>query len=379
MKLLDRRSFLAALAAALAGPGRAAAGGPVYLSACLDSGGREGDSVAAFDGDGRLLYATRLPARGHGAAARPGHGEVVVFARRPGNWAAVVERTTGRVLRLITTPPDRHFFGHGTFSPDGRLLYATENRAGADDPGAGEGVLGIYDAAAAYARVDERPTHGLGPHDLALLPGGPILIANGGTRTQPGTGREILNPDAMAPSLVLLDPASGRALLKADLGPALRGLSIRHLAVAGDGEAVFACQWEGAPEDGPLLVGVLPRGGPPRLLPMPEDDLAALDNYVGSVALCGAERVIAATSPRGNTVAFFERGSGRYLGRRRMPDVCGVAPAAPAAGAAAGLFVVTSGHAGVATLGALDGQALRRLGGSDLAARAWDNHVRVLG
>ena len=85
-----------------------------------------------------------------------------MFARRPSNWAAVVDRGTGRVRLVVTTPPERHFFGHGVFSPDGRLLYATENRAGIDDPDAGAGVLGIYDAGAGYRRVGERPTHGSG-------------------------------------------------------------------------------------------------------------------------------------------------------------------------------------------------------------------------
>jgi hypothetical protein len=395
--MLDRRSFLAVLGTSLTTahlglPGRASASRetPVFVAACMDPTEHGAASVAAFDSEGRRLFATRLPARGHDAVARPGSREVVVFARRPGNWAAVVDRHTGKVSRIVTTPPERHFFGHGAFSPDGRLLYATENRAGADDPGAGEGVLGIYDAAAGYARVGELPTHGLGPHDLALLPGSvgvsPMLVANGGTRTQPGTGREILNLDAMQPSLAVVDVATGDALLKVELEPELRGLSIRHLAVAADGEAVFACQWEGDPTDGPPLVGLLSRGGATRFLEMPDDELAGLNNYIGSVRLDAAERVVAATSPRGNTVAFWDRASGRYLGRRKMSDVCGIAPMPPAASngtrqsdpAVAGLFVVSSGNAGVATIRPADDREIRRIGGTELGAYAWDNHILAL-
>jgi uncharacterized protein len=202
-----------------------------------------------------------------------------------------------------------------------------------------------------------------------------MLVANGGTRTQPGTGREILNPEAMEPSLSLVDLATGDAVLTAGLGPDLRGLSIRHLAVAGDGEAVFACQWEGDPEEGPPLVGLLSPDGATRLLDMPDDDLASLSNYVGSVALDASERVIAATSPRGGTVAFWDRRSGRFLGHRAIPDVCGVAPMGQGR-TGAELFVVSSGNAGVAVLGPADERdALRRLGGSDLGAYAWDNHI----
>jgi hypothetical protein len=363
---IDRRSFLAALGAALATPTRAATDEPIYLSACGDGEGAA--AVAAFGEDGRLLYATRLPARGHDATARPASDDVVVFARRPGNWAAVVDRRNGAVRQVILSPADRHFFGHGVFSPDGRLLYATENVVES-----GDGVLGVYDAAGGYRRVGEMPTCGPGPHDLALVPGAAapaILIANGGTRTRPESGREILNPDEMEPSLAIIDPRTGACLVKAELGAALRGLSIRHLAVAPDGTAVFGCQCE--MEDGaepPLLVGVLDRNGRAELIGMPDDDLAALDNYVGSVALDASGRLVAATSPRGSTIAFFDLAERRYVGRRRLSDVCGVAAAGPP-----DLFVVTSGNAGVRWAGTARGD-LATFGGAALQRRMWDNHL----
>ncbi|GJD96092.1 DUF1513 domain-containing protein [Methylobacterium iners] len=373
--MLDRRSFLASLGAALAAgldprAARAGAAPPVFVSAAMESGDGEGAAIAAFDLDGGLLFRTRLPARGHDVTARPGSPEIVVFARRPGNWAAVVDRGTGTVGRVITTPPERHFFGHGTFSPDGRLLYATENRVRT-----GEGALGLYDATAGYRRVGELPTHGIGPHDLALMAGGLLLVANGGTRTHPETGREILNPDGMRPSLALIDPSTGEARNRVDLGPALRPLSIRHLAVAGDGEAVFACQWEGDRAEGSPLVGLLDRSGATRFLDMPEEDLASLDNYVGSVALSASEGIIAATSPRGGTAAFWERASGRYLGRRPLRDVCGIAPVRDGPGAREA-FLVSSGHEGARVM-AIDAPEARRLAGA-LPAMAWDNHLRRL-
>ena len=48
----------------------------------------------------------------------------------------------------------RHFFGHGVFSPDGKLLYATEN-----DFEAARGVIGVYDVRpATRASANSRPT-----------------------------------------------------------------------------------------------------------------------------------------------------------------------------------------------------------------------------
>ncbi|QFU16758.1 DUF1513 domain-containing protein [Microvirga thermotolerans] len=369
---IDRRSFLAALGATVASGfyprrGHALAERPLFVSACFAGDGKSA-SVAVFSLDGEMLFSTRLPERGHDIAIRPASSDLVVFARRPGNWAAVVDRTSGTVRRVVTAPEGRHFYGHGVFSADGGLLYATEN-----DIAKGDGLLGIYDARNGYARVGEMPSFGIGPHDLAYLPGHrTIVVANGGIRTNPETGREILNRDRMEPSLAIVDPVAGTVLLKVDLGPDLRGLSIRHLAVTPRGETVFGCQFEGDEAEMPPLVGVLMPDGRTRFLDMPEDALDAMKNYVGSVTLDASGRIAAAASPVGNTLAFWDLDAGRFIGRRRMSDVCGIAPAP-----VEGVFLATSGNAGV-RLAPVSGNDLKPLGGTDLARWAWDNHLRAL-
>jgi len=67
------------------------------------------------------------------------------------------------------------------FARDGRTLFATETAIET-----GDGVLGIYDAAADYRRRGEVPTHGLDPHEVRLMPDGrTLVIANGGILTHP--------------------------------------------------------------------------------------------------------------------------------------------------------------------------------------------------
>ncbi len=363
---IDRRSFLAALGAAIGtglAPRKALAAEPVYVSACADAAG--GYHVAAFSVDGRMQFSTNLPSRGHDITLRPGHQELVVFARRPGNWMASLHAESGIVRQVVTASPGRHFYGHGTFSKDGRLLFATENRIDT-----GEGILGIYDADAGYRRIGEMVTNGPGPHDLAFLPGGErLVVANGGTRTHPNSGRTILNAGALEPSLAFIRPGTGEVENLVELPRELRNLSIRHLACAPDGEVAFGCQFKGDPFDTVPLVGLLTPDGTATLLDMPEDDLASMANYVGSITLDRSGEIIAATSPRGNVVAFWDRSSRRYLGRKRMSDVCGVAPAP---GTAA--FLVTSGNAGVG-LTQVDGRTIEQVGG-DLGRWVWDNHTR---
>jgi uncharacterized protein len=370
--VIDRRSFMAALGAAVAGtltPRSVFAQDtqPLFVSACLDTD--KAASVAVFSLDGHMLFRTRLPERGHDIAIRPHAPDLVVFARRPGNWAAIIDRRTGNVIQVITSPPGRHFYGHGVFSADGGLLYATENRMAT-----GEGVLGLYDARAGYRRVGEMPSFGIGPHDLAFLPGHRhMVVANGGIRTHPDTGRESLNKDDMEPSLALIDPAAETIVHAVDFGPTLKGLSIRHLAVTPAGETVFGCQYTGDPEEMPALVGTMTPDGTTRFLEMPEDDLASMENYIGSVSLDASGRIAAATSPNGNTMAWWDLPTGRYLGRRRMSDVCGIAPTP-----LEGVFLATSGNAGV-RLAPVAKADLQALGGTEIDRWIWDNHVRRIG
>lgn len=364
---IDRRSFMLALASTfLAGGARGGASERLYVSSVNDA---EGVShLTVFSADGGTLFRTQLPARGHDIALNPVNADLAVFARRPGDWLAVIDRNAGQVRKLVRSPAQRHFYGHGLYAADGRLLYATENNLET-----GQGVLGVYDVGRGYARIGEQPTHGIGPHDVSFMPDQKhLLVANGGARTDPLTGREILNRNKMEPSLSLVDPVSGEVKAMTVLQKSMSGLSFRHLAVAQDGEAVFACQYEGEPEEMPLLVGTLKPNGQLRMLEMPDEDLYRLNNYLGAVALDGTGRLICATSPRGGMAAFWDRETGRYLGLSPMPDVCGVA-AAPHSGT----FVLSSGNAGVKMARAGVGE-LASVRGSDLDRYMWDNHIRIV-
>ncbi|HMQ58557.1 MAG TPA: DUF1513 domain-containing protein, partial [Rhizobiaceae bacterium] len=166
------------------------------------------DGLAGFsvlDGDGTILRDVALPDRGHDVAADRTGRWIVAFARRPGRFAVAVDRTGDSAPIAFATPPDRHFFGHGVFSPDGALLYATEN-----DFDAAAGVIGIYDATAGFVRIGEFPTFGMDPHELLLLGDGRTLaIANGGIETHPDYGRAKLNLSTMQPCVVFIDRENG--------------------------------------------------------------------------------------------------------------------------------------------------------------------------
>jgi hypothetical protein len=373
---LNRRGFiagaggaaLAALAAPAAPVGRPARGRrpapPLVVGCGADRAG--GYLAAGLDGGGARLFERPLPARGHGVAFHPARPHCAVFARRPGTFAWVLDTATGAVVRAVEPAAGRHFYGHGAFSRDGRLMFAAEN-----DYPAGRGVLGVYDVEAGYRRIGEMPSHGVGPHDLALLPDGATLaVANGGIRTHPDQGRAKLNLATMAPNLAYLEAASGRLLELAELPAHLHKLSIRHLAVDRRGRVAIAMQYEGSRRDRVPLVGLHERGGGVRLFSAPGPIERRLRHYTGSIAFDATGRLLAVSGPRGHLITLWDAASGEFMTHVEALDASGLAPTGEP-----GQFLVSGGDGALRAIDARRGDS-RVLAAPD-GARRWDNHLGV--
>ena len=369
--LLRRRRFLEASLGAVCGAfgtralARPTAATPHYASAFSTAEGMP--KAGVFSGEGEMLAAWPLPGRGHAVAGHPGRSEIVVFARRPGTFALVFNPLSDAPPRHIESRPDRHFYGHGAYSADGRWLFATEN-----DFDRGRGCIGVYDAVAGYRREHEFEAYGIGPHEIALLGDGrQLLVANGGIQTHPARGRRKLNLASMSPSLAYIDSASGALLQQHRLPPALHQLSIRHLAVAPDGQVVLGMQYEG-PRDRQVPLVAFQRGGEDIEVAMTEPGaLRAMRHYVGSVAVDAAGQIAVATAPRGGVMTFWSLGERRYLGGLRLGDGCGAAPAG-----LPGRFLLSSGFGRLLTHNLVSG--LSEPADLSPVGIAWDNHLTAL-
>ena len=191
-----RRTFLTgtfstlASVAILAGHARGNSGG-LYVGCHKNDDGAF--TVSGFDEFGHAKFAINLPDRGHSIAFHPNRSKAVVFARRPGNFAVEFDHQKGMATYRFDSATDRHLYGHGVFSHDGRYLYTAEN-----DFAAGQGVIGVRDVNDQYRQIAELPSGGIGPHDVKLTSaGGHLVVANGGIRTHPDRAREKLNIDSM--------------------------------------------------------------------------------------------------------------------------------------------------------------------------------------
>ena len=369
--VIDRRALLIGTACGLIAGGGLTAHARTELAPALYAAARRGADgrywAALFTEDGRDVNAVALPGRGHDITVSAIDRTCVVFARRPGNFAVAFSSDRGRAPIVFTTPPGRHFYGHGVFSRDGRLLYATEN----DFDGA-RGVIGIYDVSAGYRRIGEFPAGGIGPHDLALLGDQPVLvIANGGLIEHPdfGNGRRILNPDAIETTLAYVDLRTGDLLERHELGAA-GALSLRHLDVAHDGTVIVGAQVAHGAVGAQALVYRHRRQAPLQAIVLPAAAERALSGYVSSIACDRDGALVAVTSSKGASAVVLDIASGNVVRTHTLDDVSGIAPTRVPAE-----FLATAGTGQIVQLG--DGSDAR----TDAASTSWswDNHVVFVG
>lgn len=241
---LDRRRLLALGAAAWVGPGAARAGGDAGLlaaSAWTDAAGRHHVGLLRIGaGPQRPLASLEVPTRAHGLATLP-DGSILAVARRPGDWLLRWhplhrQPRAGRPAgHWCWAAAERRFAGHLRLTPDARTLFTSEI---ALETGAGRIVRRdpmSLDETAVW------PTGGLDPHDFFCLPGGQLLVANGGILALPETGRLKRDLERMDPSLAHLG-SDGE--LRGQWRLADPRLSIRHLARHASGVFGVALQAE---------------------------------------------------------------------------------------------------------------------------------------
>lgn len=292
-----------------------------YVSAAR---GKDGNYQIVFlSQDGVVERTVPLSGRGHDIALSPDGRTAVAFARRPGTFGVAIDVAGRKAPEIFTATAGHHFYGHGVFSTDGRLLYATENVY--DDA---RGVLGIYDIGAGYKRIGEYATHGVGPHEVLMMADGVTLcVANGGIETHPDAGRAKLNLDTMAPSVAFIDSRTGGLKSLHALSAGLHQLSLRHMCGDASGRVWFGGQWEGGVDDTPWLIGNVAIDRQIALAEPPAFSGKELKGYIGSMASSADGRIVAASAPRAGRVLYFEAASGRLVGEASIADGCGVAPA----------------------------------------------------
>lgn len=260
--------------------------------------------------------------RGHDVAQHPVCRQLVVlFGRRPGLQSSVVDVHTRKIIHTLSPSIGATFQGHGFFTPDGQWLVTAEA-----ENDTGQGRLVIRDTNR-YMPYQIFPSRGVEPHQIRLMPDHrTVVIAHGGlVYSTSSENREIINLESMDSNLSYMDLKSGETLssYKVDNSKA----SIRHIDVSADGTVAFGVQLQRAAldhEDVLPLAGFHTQGQDLSLLDGPSEVMAALQDYVGSVALNSAGDVAGFSSPRGDICMFWNLRSQELLGYHRLEDGCGL-------------------------------------------------------
>lgn len=364
---IDRRKFLVGTLVTLGASSRALAAeglGDAAASAVYASGARLADgtyAVLVIADDGRILREIPMSARGHDIAIDHAARRAVIFARRPGFFALAFDVDGRREPEVFAPPADRHFYGHGVFAKDGRLLYATEHNVDT-----GDGMIGVFDATGGWRRVGEFPSYGIGPHEAILLSDGKTLaVANGGFGNDPATGRESIGVADMQPNVAFVDVTTGALKASHGLPAAINLLSVRHLAETPRGEIWFGSQWLGGLEDAPALIGRVGLDRPIAVMETADPLGIALKGYIGAVAVSGDGRLLAASAPLAGEVVYVDTETGKIARKVAIKDSSGVT-----IGSAADEFAMSTGQGVVR----FDGDRTAR--DVSFAGAEFDNHLR---
>ena len=337
-----------------------------YFSASKNAAGQF--LIQQFDRTGRVLADYDLPKRGHSFAVSNDQW-LIAIGRRPANYFLAFNLQNQKTYQL-NAQHDRRFYGHGVFyENEGQLkLYLTEN-----DLTSGNGVIGVYDVNENFARTGEIPSYGIGPHDIQLDTSKQLLVvANGGIKTHPATGRKKLNIATMQSSLAFVDPRTGDLFKQFQLPPDYQFNSIRHLAIDSDNNIYLALQNQSV-EHKQCLIAIYRRGSnsiEPCTMPVTINQ--QLNHYIGNICLDKSEQYFLATSPKGNLAVLFTN-EGEFIDSIQIDDVCGVEPSQKNHS-----FLVSTGKGSVYLLTV--NPTSRKLEATELLKSydqeiAWDNHI----
>lgn len=240
----------------------------------------------------------------HGIVLHPRTPQRVLLFEKKGPGACEVDLLQGGVVRTVDTEPTQHFYGHGAWSADASLLYATE--AVLDGK---SGVVAVRDGQT-MARLGTFPTYGHSPHDCRLIDDGRVLvITNGGGDL--GSGHR--------PNVAYVDVQS-EALLDQVVFDNER-INAGHLGLSDDKDlVVVSAPRDGLDKDLPGAISFRPLGG--EVIPMkgPEEVLQRMTSETLSLALHEPTHVVAATNPAGDLVTFWDYRTGTLVGSLPMDD-----------------------------------------------------------
>lgn len=237
---------------------------------------------------------------GHGITIDPRAPDHAAVFEKKGKGACYVDLKRLRVERRISTADDRHFYGHGAYSRDGTLLYATEALLG----DAFVGRLVVRDGRT-FKPLGELATHGTAPHDCMLLDDGTTMVVTHGGG--PHGGDDL-------PCVTYVDVESAKLLDKIELDSPR--FNTGHVAMTSKRDLAVVS----APRDGLGAlreqlgaVSLKPAGEPIHTVTEPEEVVSRMLGETLSVAINELDGTVGCTHPDGGQVSLWNLYTGELV------------------------------------------------------------------
>ncbi len=262
-------------------------------------------SVVDLDaGKTSLLDVDFLP---HGIHLHPDQPNRLAVFEKKGPHACEIDLANLRITRVIKTDEKRHFYGHGSYSADNKLLYCTETYLDGYD-----GIIAVRDSDT-HEYLGEFPTYGKEPHECKLIDNGNVLVVtNGGGR---------MNDEPA--SVTYIDVKSEKLLDKVLLTNP--DLNTGHMAIGDDGSLVVVSAPRAGLDNSSLGgVSIRPSGESMQTIASPVDVTKRMKGEALSVVIHDKQRIAAVTHPDGDMVTFWQIDKRQLLHTIPLPRPRGV-------------------------------------------------------
>lgn len=245
----------------------------------------------------------------HGIHQHPQNHHRVMCFEKKGRGAALVDLPNKRMLHNIAPSTGRHFYGHGSFSPTGDIIYVTET-----DLSQRNGVISVRDGQNGQL-LGEFPSYGSNPHDCQLIDSGQTLvITNAG---DPLGGEH-------APCVSYIDVNSQTLIERWE--PSSKRINTGHLLHSKHGLAVASAPRDGLAMD--ELGGISFRPALQGELQTRQQPASLTERLYGetlSLALHPDTGIIGITTPDANVVSFWQLSTGDFIHSVDLPAPRGIA------------------------------------------------------
>lgn len=278
--------------------------------------GKQAFYLSVVNLDAPKLAAKLIPLTflSHGVTPNPVKPERAVLFEKQGKGSCEVDLKLGKVLATIPTVEGRKFYGHGAYSLDGSLLYATETEMSTY-----KGVIVVRDGVT-FKELGKFPTFGEAPHDCHMINEGKTLVITNGGAALGATG------DEAAPSVTFVDIKTEKLLERVIFTN--DKINAGHLAITSKQDlAVVSAPRDGVPGQATAqgALTLRPAGGIVSTMDAPSETVKKMTGESLSVCIHEASGIVGVTNPTGGIVTFWDLAEKKLIKAMEMGKPLGIA------------------------------------------------------